>query len=558
MSFQEHVEERLQLAQNQLCLSVLSVEVMRIVIMIDCREELTEEIRKNDPYERPGVISWKSLAEQVPQGSSLRPLENAVLQLADWGLIQVVGRCITDPITPGPSAIRLTHAGRVCVGLSPASSIVSQKDVLENQQPWTILHSASLETLVLHSLSDFTMPILKMPRSGDAELERICGEIAIQLCTYGKAIINAFQIAESPLIERMLERCNIAKGPRYILVPEPTYLRLPALYLRAELHWIEPQPHLRKERYVLEQRVSNDLQQNPSQPHDRDICGVPDSEVAQPKRYKTKWTDLILDSKVRFQLEQSLKHAHYRLNVLPTLTGFGGKQAGYRLLLSGLPGTGKSMAAEALSNALDRPLVKLDLSSVLSKWLGETEKLIGQIFDIAEASGAVLVLDEAEALLRQRTSQGGGGGGLSTGVAYMLTRFDRYTGVLVATTNRIEDLDEAFFRRFDDYAIIPIPDRTTRTRMWQEMFNDEVADVNYKLLGRNFAISGGLIKGAVIRAKAWAMGLEKNLSTPFALASLSRELEKNNKSTNEVLVPEYIEEVEALLEGNMSEINRLL
>ena len=134
MSFQEHVEERLQLAQNQLCLSALSVEVMRIVIMIDCREELTEEIRKNDPYERPGVISWKSLAEQVPQGSSLRPLENAVLQLADWGLIQVVGRCITDPITPGPSAIRLTHAGRVCVGLSPASSIVSQKDVLDKQQ----------------------------------------------------------------------------------------------------------------------------------------------------------------------------------------------------------------------------------------------------------------------------------------------------------------------------------------------------------------------------------------------------------------------------------------
>ena len=128
---------------------------------------------------------------------------------------------------------------------------------------------------------------------------------------------------------------------------------------------------------------------------------------------------------------------------------------------------------------------------------------------MAEAADAILVLDEAEALLRQRTSGGGGGGGLSTGVAYMLTRFDRYTGVLVATTNRIEDLDEAFFRRFDDYAIIPIPDRSTRTRMWQEMIDDPDADVNYKLLGRNFAISGGLIKGSVIRAKAWAVGLDK-------------------------------------------------
>ena len=70
---------------------------------------------------------------------------------------------------------------------------------------------------------------------------------------------------------------------------------------------------------------------------------------------------------------------------------------------------------------------------------------------------------KAEALLRQRNSQAGGGG-MSTGVAYMLTRFDRYSGVLVATTNKIEDLDEAFFRRFDDYAVIPIPDRDTRTK----------------------------------------------------------------------------------------------
>ena len=92
-----------------------------------------------------------------------------------------------------------------------------------------------------------------------------------------------------------------------------------------------------------------------------------------------------------------------------------------------------------------------------------TEKLIGQIFDVAEASGAILVLDEAEALLRQRSSNQGGSG-LSTGVAYILTRFDSYSGILVATTNRIEDLDEAFFRRFDDYAVLPIPDAPTRQR----------------------------------------------------------------------------------------------
>ena len=119
----------------------------------------------------------------------------------------------TDPITPGPSALRLTHAGRVCVGLSPARDILSLQNVPDETQSWTILHSASLETLLYHTLSDISMPILKMPRSGDIDLEKICGDIAIQLCMFGRAIVDAYQVSDSLLIERMLERCNVAKVP---------------------------------------------------------------------------------------------------------------------------------------------------------------------------------------------------------------------------------------------------------------------------------------------------------------------------------------------------------
>ena len=113
------------------------------------------------------------------------------------------------------------------------------------------------------------------------------------------------------------------------------------------------------------------------------------------------------------------------------------------------------------------------------------------------------------------------GSGLSTGVAYILTRFDSYSGILVATTNRIEDLDEAFFRRFDDYAVLPIPDAPTRQSLWRKIMGEH-AGVDYDLLGNNFAISGGLIKGAAIRARAWAYGLDKPVTTPFALAALVR------------------------------------
>ena len=141
--------------------------------------------------------------------------------------------------------------------------------------------------------------------------------------------------------------------------------------------------------------------------------------------------------------------------------------------------------------------------------------------------GAVLVLDEAEALLRQRTSNGQGGSGLSTGVAYILTRFDSYTGILVATTNRMEDLDEAFFRRFDDFAVLPIPDKPTREMLWRSILGEHDS-VDYDLIS-NTTITGGLIKGAAIRARAWAFGLDKSLTTPFVLAALVRELEKTTR-----------------------------
>jgi SpoVK/Ycf46/Vps4 family AAA+-type ATPase len=301
---------------------------------------------------------------------------------------------------------------------------------------------------------------------------------------------------------------------------------------------------------VLDARFNKSLEDKHIGDSNADITGVPDSDLAAPRRVDTQWDDLIVSDPVRWQLEQALLHAHHRLNVLPELTG---RKTGYRLLLSGLPGTGKSMCAEALATNLNCPLVKLDLSTVLSKWLGETEKLLGQVFDIAEAAGSVLVLDEAESLLRQRSS-GQSGGGSGTGVAYMLTRLDRYSGVLVATTNRIEDLDEAFFRRFDDYVVLPIPDRPTRRLLWQQMLdmNDE-STIDLDIIADNFAISGGLIRGASIRANAWAQGSHAPLTTPYVLASLARELEKNNRSTNEVYIKGYREEVERLLEGSVTE-----
>jgi len=554
MNFQQHVEERLDNVSKSLGLTALSKEILKILAMVDCKDDLTEELRKADAYDRPGVLSWKTLAEQVPASqASLQPLERAVLTLANWGLVQIVGRGLQDPVTPGPSALRLTYCGRVCIGLSPTFGLPTGTMTSANKQSWQIVHSASKERLLHHCGTlhpAMRTHHLVAQKGSDADIERLCGMIAVHICSFGIAVVDGFALhssLNSDIIHTILTRTQTANAPRILMMPDPTFVRHTAQAIGATLHWVEPHPHVRREQEVLDEVISKALLSNKSGSEERDICGVPDSSIAEPKRCNTQWEDLILPENVQFQLEQARKHADYRLNVLPTMDGFKDRQVGYRLLLSGLPGTGKSMTAEALATALDRPLVKLDLSNVLSKWLGETEKLIGQIFDVAEAAGAILVLDEAEALLRQRSSNQGGSG-LSTGVAYILTRFDSYSGILVATTNRIEDLDEAFFRRFDDYAVLPIPDAPTRQNLWRKIMGDH-AGVDYELLGTNFAISGGLIKGAAIRARAWAFGLDKPLTTPFALAALVRELEKNNRNSKEAKVPQYRRQINILLDG---------
>lgn len=551
MDFMTHLDQRLKHTIDVLGLTPLAREVLRILALVDCKDELAEELRKGDAYDRPGVLSWRTLAEQVPQSQgSLKPLEQAVSALADWGLIQIVGRSQSDPVAPGPSSLRPTHAGRVCVGLSPARDLWK---VPSNEQPkpWTILHGASRERLLQESqrrVGTAAMQPIVAPVGTEQELARLCGNVAMNLCAFGAAVVDGFPCADNlsrNLLHDLLNRTQNAFPHRILLLPEPSLVRWAVANIEAEMVWIEPHVASRRGKMVLDTRVNTLLKAHAAENGNADLTGVPDSDLAAPRRVETRWEDLIVSETVRWQLEQALLHAHHRLHVLPERTG---RQTGYRLLLSGLPGTGKSMCAEALATNLNRPLVRLDLSTVLSKWLGETEKLLGQIFDIAEAAGSVLVLDEAESLLRQRSS--GQSGGSGTGVAYMLTRLDRYTGVLVATTNRIEDLDEAFFRRFDDYVVLPIPDRPTRGELWRKMLNltgDE--DVDIEVISAHFPISGGLIRGAAIRATAWANGANVPITTPHILASLARELEKNNRSTNEVYIPKYREEVEQLLEG---------
>lgn len=551
MRYVEFLDARLRNTVQVLGLGGLALGVLQLLARLDLDSEFASSLQERDPHGRSGVLSWSALVSDfLDNKGDVEGLERAVRTLGEWGLVQIVGQSPRDPVVPGPSPLRLTFAGRSCIGLAPgAGRILSEGAVAE---PWRVFHSASQERLYVHvrHLNGAVARDL-IAVSPDDNPGQICGRVAMQLCQNGGAAVDGFALGErQSLLGEVMQRTATARCPRYLLVPDPSGVRAAAVRVGAALQWVEPDVDVRREKTVLDFEVSQLLgAENRSEGR---VIGVPDSTLAVPRRVTTGWDQLIVPRKVAWELRQVLVHARFRLESDVDQGPTRGR--GYRLLLSGLPGTGKSMCAEALANTLDRPLVKLDLSSVLSKWLGETEKLLGQVFDVAEASRSVLVLDEAEALLRQRDSGKGGGGmgALSTGVAYLLTRLDSYTGVLVATTNRTKDLDEAFFRRFDDFVVLPIPDGEARLTLWKLALGEQADQVDLDLISSRFAISGGLIKSAAIRARAWAVGLERPLDTVFVLASMSRELDKNDRSTSGVLIEPYRQGVVDLLEGRIT------
>lgn len=554
MSFVRHIETRFARTMHALGLPPAAGRVLHALILLDL-----EGTDKADVHGRQGIISWHRMAEEVTEGEvSVGDMERAVVVLADWGLVQIVGRTPSDPKLAGASALRLTHAGRVCTGLAPQLAAAAAPEA--EASSWLVIHHANREGLILHAqelVGDVAWRPISPPGDRNAT-DLLCGQLAASMVTHGAAVLDGFPLSEAERardLPEVLWRTRNARAARILLLPEPTPVRVVAASIGARMAWVEPVLDSRREgNATFDRRVTDQLQFPEDTRGVAHACGVPPSSLARPKRVDVRWDDLILPESVKTQVEQAMMHAQFRLNELPSRGGFIGKGSGYRLLLSGLPGTGKSLMAEALATKLDRTIIKLDLSSVLSKWLGETEQLIGQIFDLAEASNSVLVLDEAEALFRQRQSGGGGGSNaMLTAVAYLLTRLDRFEGVLVGTTNRTQDIDDALFRRFDDFIILPVPDHDTRVRLWQKMLGDGLggldhfSEPDFDHLGRYFVITGGLIRGAAIRANAWAAGEGRAIAMPYVLASLARELEKSDHPTTGVLVEPYRTEVARLL-----------
>ncbi|MCC6729956.1 MAG: ATP-binding protein [Chthonomonadales bacterium] len=189
------------------------------------------------------------------------------------------------------------------------------------------------------------------------------------------------------------------------------------------------------------------------------------------------WDDLVLPQPQRETLRDIAAHVRNRARVYQDW-GFerrGARGLGISALFAGPSGTGKTMAAEVLANDLRLDLYRIDLSRVVSKYIGETEKNLSRVFDAAEAGGAVLLFDEADALFGKRTEvRDSHDRYANIEVSYLLQRMECYRGLAVLTTNMKAALDPAFLRRIRFVVQFPFPDASARARIWRRAFPDAV------------------------------------------------------------------------------------
>ena len=242
--------------------------------------------------------------------------------------------------------------------------------------------------------------------------------------------------------------------------------------------------------------------------------------LAQVIAPKAGWDDLVLPPPQRRILEQVSVHLRLRTRVHEDW-GFaakGGRGLGLATLFWGDSGTGKTLAAEVLAREMDLALYRIDLSAVVSKYIGETEKNLARVFDAAEDAGAILLFDEADALFGKRSEvKDSHDRYANIEVSYLLQRMEAYRGLAILTTNHKAALDPAFKRRLRFVVHFPFPDAAMRAAIWRATLPEAMPaeGLDFARLAQ-LAVPGGTIRNIALNAAFLAAEAE----TPVTMAHL--------------------------------------
>ncbi len=259
------------------------------------------------------------------------------------------------------------------------------------------------------------------------------------------------------------------------------------------------------------------------------------SELAIKINPQFTWEDIVLPPDRMKQLRELCNSVRFRTLVYDEW-GFRRRLSlgkGINALFAGPSGTGKTMAAEILAGELRLDLYKIDLSTVVSKYIGETEKNLARIFHEAETSNAILFFDEADALFGKRSEVRDSHdryANIETG--YLLQKMEEHEGITILATNLRQNMDDAFIRRMAYTITFPFPEEEDRMRIWENIWPSETTraeDIDYNFMAHNFKLAGGNIKNVALAAAFLAAADGHVIRMDHLILATKRELQKMGK-----------------------------
>jgi SpoVK/Ycf46/Vps4 family AAA+-type ATPase len=259
--------------------------------------------------------------------------------------------------------------------------------------------------------------------------------------------------------------------------------------------------------------------------------------LAQRLVPKATWDDLVLSDESAVLLHQIAGQVRERFRVYEDW-GYARRMTrglGISALFSGESGVGKTMAAEVIANELRLHLYRIDLSAVVSKYIGETEKNLRRLFDAAEQGGAILFFDEADALFGKRSEvKDSHDRYANIEINYLLQRMEAFSGLAILATNMKGALDPAFMRRLRFVVNFQFPGLAERKQLWEKALPPDVPreGLDYDRLAR-FNLSGGNIHSVALNAAFLAAQRATRVTGPLILTAVRSELRKLNKPINE-------------------------
>ncbi len=264
----------------------------------------------------------------------------------------------------------------------------------------------------------------------------------------------------------------------------------------------------------------------------------PDFSASFPaKRMQTQlsWSDLVLNAEVMAEVDHIVTWLRQPAHILRSWGLDKSVKPGYRTLFYGPPGTGKTLTASLIGKAVGADVYRIDLSMVVSKYIGETEKNLANVFDQAQNKNWILFFDEADSLFGKRTQTSNSNDRhANQEVSYLLQRVEDFPGVVILATNLKANIDQAFARRFQSEVYFAMPDAEQRRRLWQSLFRQPERlgdDVDFRRIAERYELAGGALLNVAQYAAIRAVKNERTyIVQDDLITGIGRELMKDGKT----------------------------